>query len=78
MSEDNESKAKYKFKGKNYEYRSRVGDGGLGWLALSAYVGAAIYFVSQAHGFWEGVLGLLKATVWPAFLVYQALSGTHV
>jgi hypothetical protein len=36
-------------------------------------VGAAIYYISQATTFWLGVLGLLKALVWPAFLVYHAL-----
>ena len=36
-------------------------------------IGAAIYFISTATGFWMGVLGFLKAIVWPAFLVYEAL-----
>lgn len=36
-------------------------------------IGAAIYFISHAHGFWLGVLGFLKALVWPAFLVFEAL-----
>lgn len=36
-------------------------------------IGAAIYYVSVATGFWMGALGLLKALVWPAFLVYEAL-----
>ena len=36
-------------------------------------IGAAIYFISQATTFWLGVLGFLKALVWPAFLVYEAL-----
>ncbi|HVY01994.1 MAG TPA: hypothetical protein VHA12_04490 [Candidatus Nanoarchaeia archaeon] len=36
-------------------------------------VGAAVYFISNSVGFWGGVLGLLKALVWPAFLVYQML-----
>jgi hypothetical protein len=36
-------------------------------------VGAAVYFISTATGFWIGVLGFLKAIVWPAFLVYEAL-----
>jgi hypothetical protein len=35
-------------------------------------IGAAIYFISHATTFWMGVLGFLKALVWPAFLVYQA------
>lgn len=36
-------------------------------------IGAAIYFISQAATFWAGVLGFLKALVWPVFLVYEAL-----
>jgi hypothetical protein len=37
------------------------------------FIGAAIYFISTAAGFWMGALGILKAIVWPAFLVYEAL-----
>jgi len=36
-------------------------------------IGATIYFISHASSFWMGVVGLLKAFVWPAFLVYKAL-----
>jgi hypothetical protein len=35
------------------------------------FIGAAIYFISHATGFWMGVIGFLKALVWPALLVYQ-------
>jgi hypothetical protein len=35
-------------------------------------IGAAVYFISAATGFWMGVVGFLKALVWPAFLVYEA------
>jgi len=35
-------------------------------------VGAAIYFISASTGFWMGVVGVLKALVWPGFLVYEA------
>ncbi|OQA47489.1 MAG: hypothetical protein BWY46_01270 [Firmicutes bacterium ADurb.Bin300] len=37
------------------------------------FIGAAIYYISAAADFWAGVLGFLKALVWPAFLVYEAL-----
>ncbi|MCF8309570.1 MAG: hypothetical protein K9I68_11230 [Bacteroidales bacterium] len=37
------------------------------------FIGAAIYFISTATGFWMGVLGFLKAIVWPVFLVYELL-----
>ena len=36
-------------------------------------IGAAIYYISVSTSFWIGVLGILKAIVWPAFLVYEAL-----
>jgi len=36
-------------------------------------IGAAIWFIQQATTFWGGVLGFLKALVWPAFLVYKLL-----
>lgn len=35
------------------------------------FIGAAIYYISNAEGFWMGVLGFLKALVWPAFLVFE-------
>ncbi len=37
------------------------------------FFGAALYFIQQATSFWTGVVGLLKALAWPAFLVYEAL-----
>ncbi len=36
------------------------------------FIGAAVYFIGHASTFWMGVLGFLKAIVWPAFLVYRA------
>ncbi|HWB63266.1 MAG TPA: hypothetical protein VG603_07150 [Chitinophagales bacterium] len=37
------------------------------------FLGAAIYYIQHAVGFWPGVVGFLKACVWPVFLVYQAM-----
>lgn len=36
-------------------------------------IGAAIYYIGHAQGFWLGVLGFLKALVWPALLVWHLL-----
>jgi hypothetical protein len=36
------------------------------------FIGAAVWFISQSTGLWMGVVGFLKALVWPAFLVYEA------
>jgi hypothetical protein len=37
------------------------------------FLGAVIYYISTATSFWMGVLGILKALVWPAFLIYEVL-----
>lgn len=37
------------------------------------FIGALVYYLSIATGFWVGVLGVLKALVWPAFLVFDLL-----
>ena len=36
------------------------------------FIGAAVYYIGQATSFTAGVIGFLKALVWPAFLIYQA------
>ena len=36
-------------------------------------IGALIYYIQAADGFWMAVVGILKALVWPAFLVYHLL-----
>ena len=36
-------------------------------------IGALVYYIQQADTLWMGVVGVLKAIVWPAFLIYQAL-----
>ena len=37
------------------------------------FIGALIYFIQQATTFWIAVLGVLKALVWPAILVFKLL-----
>ena len=36
-------------------------------------IGALVYYIQHAHGFWPVVLGILKALVWPAFVIYVLL-----
>lgn len=36
-----------------------------------AFIGAVVYFIQHATSFWLGVLGVLKAIVWPAILMYK-------
>jgi hypothetical protein len=38
-------------------------------------IGALVFFWQQADSFGQYVLAILKAVVWPAFLVYEAFKG---
>jgi hypothetical protein len=44
-----------------------------GIIYFLGVIGAAVYYIQHATGFWMGVLGILKALVWPAMLVYKLL-----
>jgi hypothetical protein len=44
-----------------------------GCFYFLGFIGAAVYNLSIATGFWNGLLGILKAFVWPAFLIYDLL-----
>ena len=54
---------------KNHQHGHGGGDG----VYCLGVIGAAIFFIGQATTFWMGVLGLLKAFIWPVFFVYEAL-----
>jgi hypothetical protein len=44
-----------------------------GIIYVLGFIGALIYFIQQAATFVEGLLGVLKAIVWPALVVYKVL-----
>ncbi|GEM_PF-1254321 len=37
------------------------------------FIGALVYYLGHAASFQAGILGILKAVVWPAFFVYKAI-----
>jgi len=53
---------------KNFKIKTKGSNG----FYFLGFLGAAIYFIGHSNGFWDGVLGFLKAIVWPVFLVYEA------
>jgi len=58
-----------------FERRSRrgpVNNGASGAVYGLGLIGAAIYFIGHAATFGAGVVGFLKAIVWPVFMVMQA------
>lgn len=58
---------------KDYWCKHHATSNGGGAVYGLGVIGAAIYYIQNATGFWAGALGLLKALVWPAFLVYKLL-----
>ena len=36
-------------------------------------IGALVFYIHGAHGFWAVVLAILKSLVWPALLIYHVL-----
>jgi hypothetical protein len=51
------------------EIHNNASSGAIYGLGL---IGALVYFLSHATTFMMGVIGFLKAIVWPAILVYEA------
>jgi hypothetical protein len=51
-----------------------VHHGPFGGVYFLAFVGSAVYYIQHSSGFWEGLLGVLKALVWPAMLMYRLMS----
>lgn len=47
--------------------------GPTGYVLFMAWLGAIVYFVQQSTGFWGFWLAILKACVWPAYVLYHLL-----
>lgn len=51
------------------QFNSQKTGGGIYFMGMIA---SAIYFIQHTEGFWLIVLALLKAIVWPVFIIYRA------
>ncbi len=47
--------------------------GPFGGVYFLTIIGAAVYFAQHSTGFWGFILALLKACVWPAYVIHRAL-----
>ena len=68
---EEEATKEWNTRGHYRKYHRGVMGGGIYGLA---FVGAAVYFIQHSDTFWMGVLGFLKAIVWPALLIYKILT----
>jgi hypothetical protein len=59
--------------GPRYTKVKVINKGSGGAIYCLGFLGAVVYYIQHAATFWAGVLGILKALVWPAFLVYGLL-----
>lgn len=59
------------------KHNSRGSSGGSAVYGLGL-IGALIYFIQNADGFWMGVLGILQAIIWPVIMVYKLLENFMV
>lgn len=50
------------------------GSGASGAVYGLGLIGAAVYYIQHATTFGAGVLGFVKALVWPALLIYRVLT----
>jgi hypothetical protein len=49
-------------------------EAGMAGLAyILGFLGSLVYFIQTSTGFWDGAFGVLKALLWPAFVVYEIL-----
>lgn len=55
------------------EARCSANQGTGGAIYGLAFLGALVYYIQTAETFWMGVLGFLKALVWPAFLIHRLM-----
>ncbi|MBU0731519.1 hypothetical protein KKC88_01395 [Patescibacteria group bacterium] len=41
-----------------------------GGMYCIGWIGALVYYIQISTSFWDGILGVLKSFIWPAFLVH--------
>lgn len=58
---------------KNFIKIDRRKEGAAGFTLFATFIGAAVYFVNQVDGFWNIIVAIIKAMVWPAILIYNVL-----
>ncbi|HEV8360971.1 MAG TPA: hypothetical protein VGR28_11005 [Candidatus Thermoplasmatota archaeon] len=51
----------------------RAAAGGVGAIYGLGFFGALVYYIQTATSFGDGLLGVIKALLWPGFLVYGLL-----
>lgn len=56
---------------RNKNYRAEGGGSAVYGLGL---IGALVYYIQNAEGFWGFIVAIFQALVWPAFVIYDLLN----
>jgi hypothetical protein len=68
MTDENDPNVHY-----DKKCRCKSGHSNVGVSYGLGFVGALVYYFHGVTTFWTGVVAILKAAVWPAFLVYHLM-----
>jgi hypothetical protein len=62
------------------KFKHHHGKGGMngGGIYCVGMIGVAVYYIQQVDGFWPVIVAILKAIVWPAFLLYKVFGMLHM
>jgi hypothetical protein len=63
---------------KKWHHRGHRGGMNGGSIYYLGMIGVAVYYIQQVSGFWPVVVAILKAIVWPAFLLFKVFSMLHM
>lgn len=75
IEQEIENKIKAKFA--KWDKKSHSSNNGGGMLYFVGFIGAFVYYMQAAGSFSEVVMGILKALVWPAIIVYKLLESFY-
>lgn len=76
---ENEMECCSQEKWRHHKWHRRGGRGMMGGgFYFFAFIGVMTYNLQQVSGFWPDVLAVLKAIVWPAFLLYKVFTMLHM
>jgi hypothetical protein len=81
VGENKEVDEKCECEGKGWKYSESKkwhhhGQNGMngGAIYCLGMIGVAVYYIQQVSGFWPVIVAILKAIVWPAFLLHKVFT----
>ncbi len=63
---------------KSDKKQEMMSKGPAGGFYCMGFIGAAVHFVGNVDGFWNVIVALLKAAVWPAFLIHRVFEALGI